>query len=353
MSLVRFIWQRLLHGLLIMTGVVVTVFFLFNVLPGDPVALLAGQRNDIATRAAITADLGLDKPLPAQLLFYLNDISPLSVHPNTPENQEKYAYTKLFTLGNRAVVLKWPYLRRSFQSNKPVTAIIRDHLVGTLWLAGAAMLLATVFGIFFGIVAALKPHGFLDHALITTSVLGISVPSFVAAILIAITFGFYWSDFTGLSLTGQLYETNAFTGRHLVMKNLILPAFALGIRPLAIITQLTRSSMIDVLAQDFIRTARAKGLSYRRVIWQHALKNALNPVITAVSGWLASLMAGAFFIEYIFNWKGLGSVTLHAVENLDFPVVMGATLCIAFLFILVNILVDMLYAVVDPRVKLH
>ncbi|WP_115375617.1 ABC transporter permease [Adhaeribacter pallidiroseus] len=350
--MLRFVGQRLLHGLLIMMGVVVTVFFLFNVLPGDPVAMLAGQRNDIATREAIMVDLGLDKPLPAQLLYYLNDISPVSIHPHTPDNQQKYHYQRLFTLTNKVVVLKVPYLRRSFQSNKPVTAILLDHLVGTLWLAGAAMVLATILGIFLGMVAALKPHSILDHALVTTSVLGISVPSFVAAIVIAITFGFYWSNFTGLSLTGQLYEIDAFTGRHLVWQNLILPAFALGIRPLAVIMQLTRASMIDVLAQDFIRTARAKGLSYRQVIWRHALKNALNPVITAVSGWLASLMAGAFFIEYIFNWKGLGSVTLHAVENLDFPVVIGATLLVAFLFVLINILVDMLYAFVDPRVKL-
>ena len=111
--------------------------------------------------------------------------------------------------------------------------------------------------------------------------------------------------------------------------------------------------MVDVLSQDYIRTARAKGLSKRKIIQKHALKNALNPVITAVSGWLASLMAGAFFIEYIFNWKGLGSVTLRAVENLDFPVVMGATLFIAFLFILINILVDWLYTLLDPRVKLN
>ncbi|PSR56191.1 ABC transporter permease [Adhaeribacter arboris] len=352
MNGLRFVGQRLAHGLLIMLGVVVAVFFLFNVLPGDPVAMLAGQRNDIATRAAIIADLGLDKPLPAQLLYYLNDISPISVHPDTPDNQQKYNYQRLFTFGNQAVVLKWPYLRRSFQSNKPVTEILLDHLVGTLWLAGAAMVLATFFGILLGMAAALKPHSFLDHAFITLSVLGISVPSFVAAIIIALTFGFYWSNFTGLSLTGQLYEVDAFTGRHLVWQNLLLPALALGIRPLAVIMQLTRASMIDVLTQDFIRTARAKGLSSKQVIWRHALKNALNPVITAVSGWLASLMAGAFFIEYIFNWKGLGSVTLHAVENLDFPVVIGATLLIAFLFILINILVDLLYAVVDPRVKL-
>ena len=352
MKIIGFLLNRLGHGVLILLGVVVAIFFLFNVLPGDPVALLAGQRSDLATREAISAELGLDKPLPEQLLFYLNDISPLSVHEATAVNQEKYAYTPLIKRNEQVLVWKTPYLRRSFQSNKQVTAILLDHLTGTLWLAGAAMLIATVLGISFGVVAALKPHSFLDHLLISTSVLGISVPSFVAAIVIAITFGFYWSHITGLSLTGQLYEIDAFTGKHLVLRNLLLPAVALGVRPLAVITQLTRSSMIEVLSQDYIRTARAKGLSGYRVVVGHGLKNALNPVITAVSGWLASLMAGAFFIEYIFNWKGIGAVTLHAVENLDFPVVMGATLFIAFLFVLINILVDVLYAVIDPRVKL-
>jgi ABC-type dipeptide/oligopeptide/nickel transport system permease component len=352
MKLAGFLMSRLGHGLLILLGVVVAVFFLFNVLPGDPVALLAGQRNDLATREALTAELGLDKPLPQQLLFYVNDISPLSVHRHSPDNAAKYGYHPLVAAGDQVLVWKTPYLRRSFQSNKQVTDILSEHLTGTLWLAGAAMLIATVFGMLFGVLAALKPHSWLDHALVATSVLGISVPSFVAAILIAITFGFYWSGVTGLSLTGQLYEMDAFAGPQLVLRNLLLPAVALGIRPLAIITQLTRSSMIEVLSQDYIRTARAKGLSNYRVIVGHGLKNGLNPVITAVSGWLASLLAGAFFIEYIFNWKGIGAVTLHAVENLDFPVVMGATLFIAFLFILISIAVDILYALVDPRVKL-
>jgi peptide/nickel transport system permease protein len=346
--------KRLAHGLLILLGVVVTVFFLFNVLPGDPVALLAGQRSDLSTREAITKELGLDKPLPVQLLFYVNDISPVGIHAADSVSQAKYEYHKMVPLpGEKVLAWKTPYLRRSFQSNKNVMDILLDHFGGTLWLATAAMFIASVIGILFGIFAALKPHSWLDHTLITTSILGISVPSFVAAILIAMTFGFYWSDYTGLNLTGQLYEIDPFEGKKLVLRNLILPAVALGIRPLAIITQLTRSSMVDVLSQDYIRTAKAKGMSKSQIIQKHALKNALNPVITAVSGWLASLMAGAFFIEYIFNWKGLGSVTLRAVENLDFPVVMGATLFIAFLFILINILVDLLYTVLDPRVKLQ
>ncbi|MBJ6145815.1 ABC transporter permease [Hymenobacter sp. BT559] len=353
--MLSFLLRRLGQGLLVLVGVATVVFFLFNVLPGDPAALLAGQRSDVGTQAAIRADLGLDEPLPSRLLGYLNDASPLGVHPRDSAGVARYGGVALLPVGGqRAVVLKWPYLRRSFQSNQDVLTLLLSYFPGTLWLALAAMLLAAVGGVALGVAAALRPQSWLDRALVTTSVLGISVPSFVAAILIAVTFGFYWSHWTGLSLTGQLYETDPFTGEsHLVLRNLLLPAVALGVRPLAIIMQLTRSSMLDVLSQDYIRTARAKGLSGGSTVWRHALRNALNPVVTAVSGWLASLMAGAFFIEYIFNWKGLGTVTLRAVENLDFPVVMGATLFVAAIFVLVNIAVDMLYALLDPRVKIN
>lgn len=355
--MLSFLLRRSAQGLLVLLGVALTVFLLFNVLPGDPAALLAGQRSDLATKAAIQADLGLDQPLPARLLSYLNDVSPLGVHPADSVSRARYGGLTLLPLGSgeggRELVLKVPYLRRSFQSNKDVLSLLLDNFPGTLWLALAAMLLAATGGIALGVLAALKPHSWLDRILVSTTVLGISVPSFVAAIVIAVSFGFYWSHWTGLSLTGQLYKTDPFTAEsRLVLRNLLLPALALGIRPLAIITQLTRSSMLDVLSQDYIRTARAKGLSQRAVVVRHALRNALNPVVTAVSGWLASLLSGAFFIEYIFNWKGLGTVTLRAVENLDFPVVMGATLFVAAIFVLVNIAVDVLYAVLDPRVKL-
>ena len=244
-------------------------------------------------------------------------------------------------------------MRRSFQTNRRVDEIIWENVGGTFWLALAAMLIATTFGILFGIFAALKQNTFWDHFFITTSVIGISVPSFVAAIIIAMVFGFYLSDYTGLNLTGQLWVNDPMHGRELHLENLILPAITLGIQPLAIITQLTRSSILEVFSQDYIRTAFAKGLRFRMIILKHTLKNALNPVITAVSGWLASLMAGAFFVEYIFDWKGLGYVTIKAVQSLDFPVVMGSTLFIAGIFIIVNITVDVLYAAIDPRVRLQ
>jgi peptide/nickel transport system permease protein len=172
-------------------------------------------------------------------------------------------------------------------------------------------------------------------------------------IIIAYLFGFLWSEHTGLQMTGSLYDLNPFTGRQMQLQNLILPAITLGIRPLAIITQLTRSAMLDVLGQDYVRTARAKGLGEGPVIFRHALPNALNPVVTAITGWFAELLAGAFFVEYIFGWKGIGKVTVDALEKLDYPVVMGSVLVTASLFVLVNILADLLYAWIDPRIRLR
>jgi peptide/nickel transport system permease protein len=349
--MLKFLIRRLLYGLLVLLGVVVVVFVLFQALPGDPVAMMAGQRTDVITREAITRDFGLDQPLTVQLRLYLKDLSPLALYEDTPENKARYEYLKLFWVGSQVFTLKSPYLRRSFQTNKRVNEIIAENLPGTLVLALAAITFATITGIAFGILAALKQNTFWDHALTSLSVVGVSAPSFVTAILISMLFGYYLSDYTGLNMTGSLFVTDPIYGRHLMLRNIILPAFTLGIRPLAIITQLTRTSMLDVLSQDYIRTARAKGLRYWRVIGKHALRNALNPVITAVSGWLASLLGGAFFVEYIFNWKGLGWETIHAVETLDFPVVMGTTLLVALIFILINIVVDVLYALLDPRIR--
>ncbi|MCK5210445.1 MAG: ABC transporter permease, partial [Cyclobacteriaceae bacterium] len=319
---------------------------------GDPVSLIAGQRSDISTRKSITKELGLDKPLHIQFLHYVNDLSFISIHEKSIQNQTNYDYKEIVNLGKNILVIKWPYMRRSFQTNKKVTEIIYDNIDDTFWLAFSAMLIASVLGITLGIIAALNQNTWLDHLLISVSVLGISIPSFVSAIVMAMVFGYYLSDYTGLNLTGQLWVNHPLRGRELQLQNLILPAITLGIRPLAIIVQLTRSSMLEVLSLDYIRTAYAKGLNKYKVVLKHALKNGLNPVITTVSGWLASLMAGAFFVEYIFDWKGLGFTTIKAVQSLDFPVVMGVTLVVATFFIIINIFVDLLYAAIDPRIRL-
>jgi peptide/nickel transport system permease protein len=351
--MIRFIIRRLGYGLLVLFGVIIVVFLIFHALPGDPVSLLAGQRTDLATRESITTELGLEKPVHKQFLLYLNDLLPVSFHSDTPRNQKKYNYTTLFSLGrSHVIVIKQPYLRRSFQSNRRVDEILLENIESTFVLAFSAMLIATTIGIVLGVIAALNQNNWLDHLILSVSVFGISIPTFLSAIIFAILFGYYLSDWTGLNLTGQLWETHPIFGKQLQLKNLILPAITLGIRPLSIIVQLTRSSMLDVMSKDYIRTAKAKGLNSISIFMKHALKNAINPVITAVTGWLASLMAGAFFVEYIFDWKGLGFVTIKAVQSLDFPVVMGATLIIAIIFIIINIFVDILYAAVDPRIRL-
>ena len=224
---------------------------------------------------------------------------------------------------------------------------------GTAVLAVVAIVFAMIVGIAIGILGAVYKDSWFDKCSLFISVLGMSVPSFFAAILMAWLFAFVWGDFTGLEMTGSLVMVDDFgEGSYISLKNLILPAITLGIRPLAVIAELTRSSLIQALSQDYIRTARAKGLSYRRVITRHALKNAMNPVVTAISGWFASLMAGAVFVEYVFDWEGIGAVIVDALEKYDFPVIMGAVLFIAILLVIINIFVDIVYAILDPRVKL-
>jgi peptide/nickel transport system permease protein len=185
------------------------------------------------------------------------------------------------------------------------------------------------------------------------SAAGMSLPSFFAAILIAWFFAYKLADYTGLNMFGTLYSIDDYgCGEYVDLKNLILPAITLGIRPLAVISELTKSSMLEVLSQDYIRTARAKGLSKGRIIWKHALRNALNPVVTSASGWFASLLAGAVFVEYIFDWKGMGIVIVDGLEKYDFPVVMGAILFICCILVLINIITDILYGILDPRIRM-
>lgn len=347
--MLTFITKKLLYGLFVLAGVIVVVFFLF-VGFGDPVRLVLGQTGDSATIKNIRKELALDQPKWKQFLLYVNDVSPLAIH-SQEEIQSKQLHG-IFIGGETKFAIKWPYLRRSYQTKKSVTEVLMEALPGTMLLAFTAMLIATIFGIGLGVLAAVRQNTIWDTSAIFASVLGISAPSFFVGIILAYVFGFVLSNYTGLHMIGSLYEVDPFNGRQLQLRNLILPAITLGIRPLAIITQLTRSAMLDVLDQDYIRTAYAKGLRRKTVIWKHALHNALNPVITAITGWFAELLAGAFFVEYIFGWKGIGKVTVDALEKLDFPVVMGSVLLTATFFVLVNILADVLYSIVDPRVKL-
>ena len=333
-----------------MAGVVVVVFFLFQGF-GDPSRLVMGQRADAATQENIRKELYLDQPRWKQFLLYVNDVSPIAIH--SEEDIRTKQLRGIFLGDEKKLAIKTPYLRRSYQTKKDVWDVLMEALPGTILLAFAAILIATLIGIPLGVLAAVKKNTWMDTSAIFTSILGISAPSFFMGIVIAYVFGFLLSEYTGLHMTGSLFDTDPFEGRQLQLQNLILPAITLGIRPLAIITQLTRGSMLDVLNQDYIRTAYAKGLSRAKVIWKHALRNAMNPVITAITGWFAELLAGAFFVEYIFGWKGIGKVTVDALEKLDFPVVMGSVLISSFFFIIVNLIADLLYGVVDPRVAIE
>jgi peptide/nickel transport system permease protein len=348
----KFILNKLFYGILVLIGVIFVIFALFNILPVDPARLTLGQRADVESVEAINKELGLDKPKYIQFLLYLNDLSPIAVHDNDAAAQEKYRYTKLYASGEKALVAKTPFLRRSYQTKEEVLSILKRALPQTIILAFAAMIIASVIGIFLGVIAAVKQHTWFDNAAMSISVLGISVPSYFSAIVLGYLFGIVLHDITGLEQTGGLTVIDDYGEEKLALKNLILPAIALGSRPIGIIFQLTRSAMLDVLSQDYIRTARAKGLSYKNVLFKHALRNALNPVVTTISGWFASLLAGAFFVEVIFDIKGLGYTAVDALQKFDFPVAMGTVLFTASVFIVMNFLVDILYAVLDPRIRI-
>ncbi|MGB3774198.1 MAG: ABC transporter permease [Leeuwenhoekiella sp.] len=358
--MLKTILYKLGYAFLTLYGVVTVIFFLFTVLPGDPARMMLDQNEDPEQLAMIKQKYGFDKPLSTQYFYYLNDLSPLSLHSTAHADYTfladgKYSFVQLIDFGQVKLVLKAPYLRESFQkSGKPVTQVIGETLPNTLVLAVSAIFIAVILGIVLGIVSANYQDTWVDRAIQVLSTLGMSVPSFFSAILFAWLFGFVLHNITGLNMTGSLYAMDDFgEGIHIQLKNIILPAMVLGIRPLGVVIQLMRNSLLEVYNQDYIRTARAKGLSAVQITRQHALKNALNPVVTAVSGWFASMLAGAVFVEYIFGWNGLGKEIVDALNTLDLPIITGAVLVIATMFIAINILVDFIYGWLDPKVRIQ
>lgn len=350
--------RKLGYAILTLFGVVTVIFMLFTMLPDDPAKMMLGQNQNQDQVAAVQKKYGLDKSISMQYLLYLNDLSPLSFHSKTASDytyltQNKYSALHLFDFGNVSTVLKFPYLRESFQkSGKKVSAVIAETLPNTFVLAVSSIVIAMFLGVLLGIVSVLFKDRWVDRAIQLVSTLGMSVPSFFSAILFAWVFGFLWHEHTGLQMTGSLYEVDDFgNGTYIQWKNLILPAIVLGIRPLAVVSQLMRNSLLEVLNQDYITTAKAKGLSMGAVIRKHALKNSLNPVVTAISGWFASMLAGAVFVEFIFGWNGIGKEIVDALNKSDLPVIMGTVIVIASLFILINIFVDILYGWLDPKIS--
>lgn len=304
--MITYVARKFLYTLLVLVGVVVVTFFIRP--PGDPARVLLGQRADSASVSALREQLGLDKPLYYQVGTYMVNL----------------------TKGD---------LGRSIASQRPVAETIVERLPATALLATTSMIIATFFGILFGVIAARKPNTAIDSLAMSVSLLGISMPAFVVGLLLVLLFGVIleWFPISGYIDRGPEY--------------LVLPMITLAIRPLAIIARVTRSSMLEVLGQDYVRTARAKGLSNNAVFMKHALRNALNPVVTTVSAWFAGLLAGTYFIEFIFNWPGIGLAAFNAIEKLDYPMIQGTVLFTAVIFVAVNTVADILYGYIDPKVR--
>jgi ABC-type dipeptide/oligopeptide/nickel transport systems, permease components len=348
-----YIVRKILYGILVLWGVATLVFFLFTIVPGDPVRMMLGQRADEKDVQAIRHELGLDQSIGKQYVDYLNDLSFISFYNENKDLTKYEPYARLATVGGTKIVFKTPYLRYSYQSKRPVGTILSEAFPNTLILAFVSILFAFVIGVLLGVLTAVVNSNFLNRLTLFITTIGMSLPSFFAAILVAWLFGFVLESVTGLSMTGSLFSVDDYgTGSYLDLKNLILPALTLGLRPLAVITELTRTTLLEVMSMDYIRTAKAKGLKRFRVIGVHALRNAMTPVVTAVSGWFASLLAGAVFVEYVFDWKGIGVVIVDALDKFDFPVVMGAVLLIGVMLIIINIVVDIIYGILDPRVRI-
>jgi peptide/nickel transport system permease protein len=354
--MLKYITHKVVYSFLVFNGIIAILFLLFNIIPVNSARMTMGQRTDALSVAQMEKEFRLDLPSWKRYLLYLNDISPISYHKNEA-NSHLFLDTKMYEvylkadLGCCTIALKKPFLGTSYQNGKPVIQLIKSKLLSTFIMAIFATLFGAIIGILLGIWAALKKNTWIDNAILVIINLGISQPSYFSAMILLLVLVNMLGHITHLNFTGSLIELDDYGDKVFVWKNLIIPVLALGVRPISIISQLTRSTMLDVMGQDFIRTAKAKGLSQNKVIFKHTLRNVLTPVATSVTGWFASLLAGAMFVEEVLHCNGLGSLTVNALRSFDIPVVMGCVLYIAFVFVIVNILTDFLYAYLDPRVK--
>jgi len=305
--LLVYIIRRLWAGIPVLLGVSLITFILMHVVPGDPVTVAFEKKADPATIERIRREMGLDRPLPVQ-----------------------YADFVLKALRGD--------LGRSFQTQQPVTSMIRSAMPATLKLTASAVLVSVAIGVPIGILSALNRGSVVDYMATVTALSFISAPVFWVAMVAQLLFGYRlgWLPISG-------FDT---------LKHLVLPALVLGTRYAASIARYTRSSMLDVVGQDYIRTARAKGLSGRVVIFKHALKNALIPVITVVGLEIGGLLTGSILTESVFGIPGLGLVTIRGLNSLDFPVIQATVLLTAVIFVVMNIVVDISYSLVDPRIRM-
>lgn len=326
--------RRLGLALMTLVAVVVVVSTLLFWVPVDPVLMTFGQRSDDISVAAKRLELGVEESILDRVVAYLWDVLPLSYDEGV-------------------VSVDQSHLGYSYQSGAAVVDLLSVAVPNTLLLGFTAFLVAVLIGVPFGIIASLNRGRSIDTIILSLSTVGISVPSYVSSIVLALVFGFMLHAYTGLPIQGSIVALDDLGNSYVAYAHLILPCLALGIRPIALITQLVRSTMIDVLSGDYVRTALSKGVSSSSIVWSHALPNGLNPIITALTGWLASMLAGTFFVERVFSFRGVGDLTISALLQYDIPVVLGCILFVCSVFILVTLLADILYVVTDPTAKLR
>ncbi len=307
--MIAYIAKRIIYLIPVVIGVTLVTFILFLVVPGDPVRLALGNHPDPALQARIEHELGMDLPWYVRYFRYLGK-------------------SVTGDLGN------------SIRTGEPVTKVIVERLPATLTLAVAAMIFAILIGVPAGIISATKQYSWIDNLFMLLALIGVSMPIFVLGLLLLLIF-------VGLL---RIVPGSGFGDGQFIY--LILPAIALGTIPMALISRMTRSSILEVMRSDYVRTARSKGLSERKVILKHAFKNALIPVVTVIGNYFAYLLAGAIITERVFNWPGLGTATMTAIEQRDFPIAMGIVLFMAAVFVVSNLIVDVSYAIIDPRVRL-
>jgi peptide/nickel transport system permease protein len=332
--MLRFVVRRLLLLIPILIGLSILIFLWLRLLPGGPAEALLGERGTDAQVAQIERQYGLDEPIYVQYWAYITEV----VQGN---------------LGN------------SISTRQPVTEELKQRFPATIELAIAAMLFSVVFGIPLGFVAAKKYGTTVDHASLVVSLLGISIPVFFLAIILKYIFAVQlgWLPTVGridvlidLEHPTNFYVLDAIIAGDLaalldVLEHLILPAIALGSIPLAVIARITRASVLDVQNEDYIRTARAKGVAPRLVDTRHVLRNALLPIATIIGLQTGLLLSGAVLTETVFAWPGIGTWLVSAIEARDFPVLQGGILFVSLVFVLVNLCVDVLYAVINPRIR--
>jgi peptide/nickel transport system permease protein len=310
----NFLLRRTLMVIPLMVAVATLVFVLLHITPGDPGRAVLGDAASEDAVWNVDEKLGLHRPLAIQYMDWLGGIVRLD-------------------------------LGKSIISNRPIVKDLSDRLPRSMELMGVAAVFALLFGIPLGIISAVKRNGPLDLLFGSVAIVGLSLPNFVIGTLLVLVFGLKLGWFQSSGFIALDEDPAAH------IKLLILPMVTLGLSMGAVVLRMMRSAMLEVLALDYVRTARAKGLSERLVLTRHAMRNALNPVITVVGLQIGSLLGGAVIVEYIFNWPGLATFMINSILNRDYPAVQGAILLIAAAFVTINLVVDLLYAVLDPRIR--